>query len=387
MALITLNANDSGSTARVSLNANFAYVESLISANSVVGPASATDNAIARFDATTGKLIQDSGIIVGDLSGNIININTPSVAGVATSIFRIGGASTSGNNNGGTSNITGGAGFGSGAGGDATVLGGTAGATGTGGAGKVYGGDGGASSGNGGNMELFGGNAQAGNGNGGNLSLKGGNKNGSGTNGSIILSASRSSSVGVILNLDAIASTDKTLTVPNASGTIALSDTSTSPMTLLHASNGTSTNTSANNLATVAISGLTSKDSLLIYYTLDATTQNCGTNTIYTNTDGAVIADLLNTNVLGSGKMTAGVVLLRINASLDDRNITAVFDGQNSTGLTNNGAANTAIVRYIFNKTFTTGFTSAWTLALRNGGVTSGGTLYWNWSVYKIAGQ
>ena len=34
--------------------------------NSVVGPASATDNALPRYDATTGKLIQDSGIIVDD---------------------------------------------------------------------------------------------------------------------------------------------------------------------------------------------------------------------------------------------------------------------------------------------------------------------------------
>ena len=32
----------------------------------VVGPASATDNAIARFDGTTGKLIQNSGIIIND---------------------------------------------------------------------------------------------------------------------------------------------------------------------------------------------------------------------------------------------------------------------------------------------------------------------------------
>lgn len=32
----------------------------------VVGPASATDNAIARFDSTTGKLIQNSTVLIGD---------------------------------------------------------------------------------------------------------------------------------------------------------------------------------------------------------------------------------------------------------------------------------------------------------------------------------
>ena len=38
--------------------------------NMVGGPASATDNAIARFDGTTGKLVQNSGVEVDD-SGNI----------------------------------------------------------------------------------------------------------------------------------------------------------------------------------------------------------------------------------------------------------------------------------------------------------------------------
>ncbi len=32
----------------------------------VTGPASATDNAVARFDATTGKLVQDSAVTVDD---------------------------------------------------------------------------------------------------------------------------------------------------------------------------------------------------------------------------------------------------------------------------------------------------------------------------------
>lgn len=36
------------------------------SSGDVVGPASATDNAIVRFDGTTGKLVQDSNVIVSD---------------------------------------------------------------------------------------------------------------------------------------------------------------------------------------------------------------------------------------------------------------------------------------------------------------------------------
>ena len=45
----------------------------------VVGPASATDNAIARFDTTTGKLIQDSVVIVGD-TGAVTGVTTLSAS-------------------------------------------------------------------------------------------------------------------------------------------------------------------------------------------------------------------------------------------------------------------------------------------------------------------
>ncbi len=37
----------------------------------VTGPGSATDNAAARFDSTTGKLVQDSLLIIADTTGNI----------------------------------------------------------------------------------------------------------------------------------------------------------------------------------------------------------------------------------------------------------------------------------------------------------------------------
>lgn len=41
----------------------------------VVGPASATDNAVARFDATTGKLIQNSGVTIDDSSFMTFPVN------------------------------------------------------------------------------------------------------------------------------------------------------------------------------------------------------------------------------------------------------------------------------------------------------------------------
>ena len=43
-------------------------------AGDVQGPASATDNAIARFDGTNGKIIQNSGATVDD-SGNVAGLS------------------------------------------------------------------------------------------------------------------------------------------------------------------------------------------------------------------------------------------------------------------------------------------------------------------------
>lgn len=41
----------------------------------VVGPASSTDNAVARWDGVTGKLLQDSTVIIGD-TGNVTGLGT-----------------------------------------------------------------------------------------------------------------------------------------------------------------------------------------------------------------------------------------------------------------------------------------------------------------------
>ena len=44
----------------------------------VVGPSSSTNDAIARFDSTTGKLVQNSGITVDD-GNNVVGMNSLSV--------------------------------------------------------------------------------------------------------------------------------------------------------------------------------------------------------------------------------------------------------------------------------------------------------------------
>lgn len=45
--------------------------DTLAGAGDVTGPASSTDNAVARFDGTTGKIIQDSAVTIADTTGDI----------------------------------------------------------------------------------------------------------------------------------------------------------------------------------------------------------------------------------------------------------------------------------------------------------------------------
>jgi hypothetical protein len=61
----------------------------------VVGPASATDNALARFDGTTGKLLQNSTVIVTD-AGEMTNASQPEfIAYVSANILNVTGDATS----------------------------------------------------------------------------------------------------------------------------------------------------------------------------------------------------------------------------------------------------------------------------------------------------
>jgi hypothetical protein len=44
----------------------------------VYGPASATDNAVARYDGTTGKIIQNSAVTIADDGATVIDVNSTS---------------------------------------------------------------------------------------------------------------------------------------------------------------------------------------------------------------------------------------------------------------------------------------------------------------------
>lgn len=73
-----LYGNGSGGTSNVTVGSGLTFAGGTLSASSggdVVGPASSTDNAIARFDSTTGKLLQNSVVTIDD-SGNISGANS-----------------------------------------------------------------------------------------------------------------------------------------------------------------------------------------------------------------------------------------------------------------------------------------------------------------------
>jgi hypothetical protein len=59
------------------------WVLAFASGADVVGPASSTDNAVVRFDSTTGKLLQNSVVIIGD-TGNVTGVANLTVTGTTT---------------------------------------------------------------------------------------------------------------------------------------------------------------------------------------------------------------------------------------------------------------------------------------------------------------
>lgn len=62
-----------------------AWVQITANTADVTGPGSSTDNAIARFDGTGGKTIQNSAVTIADTSGNMAGVGTLSSAEITSS--------------------------------------------------------------------------------------------------------------------------------------------------------------------------------------------------------------------------------------------------------------------------------------------------------------
>lgn len=63
-------------------------------AGDVVGPASSTDNAIARYDGTTGKLLQNSAATIADTTGDLVWSGDAGVGRSAAGIVKVTDGST-----------------------------------------------------------------------------------------------------------------------------------------------------------------------------------------------------------------------------------------------------------------------------------------------------
>lgn len=163
--------------------------------------------------------------VSGDTMTGTLLLSTLQSATVASGISLAGTNATSGNDTGANITITAGSGFGSGQGGNFVASGNDGGATGNGGTVEFQSGNGGATSGNGGDIIFTAGAGQAGNGNGGTIQFVAGTPDGSGAAGKYYFYNELDQSFGGILSFNNIATTDKTFTFPNTTGTIALLET------------------------------------------------------------------------------------------------------------------------------------------------------------------
>lgn len=82
---LTLPVDDGASGEALVTDGNGVLSWSSAASGDVYGPASATDNAIARFDGTTGKIIQNSVITIADTTGNMAGVGTISSGAITSS--------------------------------------------------------------------------------------------------------------------------------------------------------------------------------------------------------------------------------------------------------------------------------------------------------------
>ena len=147
--------------------------------------------------------------------------------------------------------------------------------------------------------------------------------------------------------------------------------------TLIHSGSGTDTSVGATNVDTASITGLTGNDTLIVFCTYQSVTQATASVLLYNSTDSVSFSDITNGSGVAAG--TNGFADWNIR-QLQSAN-TAIAAHLNSKDSTGSGLGNN------YNGvTFTTAWTGSWTLALRHGGVTAGGTFRYAWSVFKATG-
>jgi hypothetical protein len=143
-------------------------------------------------------------------------------------------------------------------------------------------------------------------------------------------------------------------------------------MTLLKAGSGNYISTSAGNLDTVAISGLSANDTILIYFTVSQQVQSSLNLYLYNDTDSVEIT------ASGQSNMTVGTKGV---------NTIVIRQDQESSTKIDSSEIRIDTATYFLQSTFITAWTGSWTLALRSPCLSEGRNTRWSWTVYKMSGQ
>lgn len=144
--------------------------------------------------------------------------------------------------------------------------------------------------------------------------------------------------------------------------------------TVLHQGNGTHSAGAFTDVDSVAISGLTTADTLVVFSSLSSAGAQSGAVALRNATDGVSMVSVSSGNI-SAGSNRASTAFIRNNAS----SLTSVGSAAVTSSSTQVGVSSAAA--------FTTNWTGNWTLALRAAPVDAGGTLSYNWTVYKVDGQ
>jgi hypothetical protein len=147
------------------------------------------------------------------------------------------------------------------------------------------------------------------------------------------------------------------------------------PVQFVDNSSGTDNNAGAANVDSMAISGLSVFDFLLVNFSIESATQATANVVLRNSTDTVDLVSLTAAGALGAGAQVSGRVMIcaRPGSTTLIRSTVMAF----GSATVDNGA----------NVTFTTAWTGAWNLALRHNGVTGGGTFSYMWTTHILKGQ
>ncbi len=147
--------------------------------------------------------------------------------------------------------------------------------------------------------------------------------------------------------------------------------------TLIFAAQGTDGTTSATTVSSVALPALTNKDVLLVITNLETATQNTAQPFLYSVTDAVNLGVVSPSPLVTTVAQYATTYISQRQGNTASMAVSSSIMHMDGSGVAGNGqfSAVTAL------------WSSGWTLGLRHGGVTSGGTFKYQWSVYRLAGQ